>query len=43
MVAMDDVSLPPWFQLAWWSFRTFVTFERPAGDGVVAAPSDDDD
>jgi copper chaperone CopZ len=27
--------LPPWFQLAWWAFRTFTTVERPAIEGTV--------
>jgi hypothetical protein len=24
------VPLPPWFNLAWWGFRTFVTTEQAA-------------
>jgi hypothetical protein len=34
--------IPPWFNLAWWGFRTFVTFERDAGNEegtTAAAPS----
>jgi hypothetical protein len=29
--------LPPWFNLAWWGFRTFMTTEQPeiqADDGT---------
>jgi hypothetical protein len=30
-VAMDQkLPLPPWFQLAWWAFRTFTTMEGAA-------------
>jgi hypothetical protein len=28
VAATGKLPLPPWFNLAWWAFRTFITFER---------------
>jgi hypothetical protein len=40
-VAVDThIGPPPWFNLAWWGFRTFVTLEK---DAIRAADDDDDD
>lgn len=35
VVATRKLPLPPWFNLAWWAFRTFTTIEKPA---IQAAP-----
>jgi len=32
VVASGELPLPPWFNLAWWGFRTFMTTEGPAID-----------
>jgi hypothetical protein len=34
----ERISPPPWFNLAWWSFRTFVTLE---GETIQAVADDD--
>ncbi len=28
VVATGEIEMPPWFNLAWWGFRTFVTAEQ---------------
>ena len=28
IVTSEELPLPPWFNLAWWGFRTFVTLEQ---------------
>jgi hypothetical protein len=41
VVASGKLPLPPWFNLAWWGFRTFMTTEQPeiqADGGEGAAP-----
>jgi hypothetical protein len=30
VAASRDISLPPWFNLAWWGYRTFMTNEQEA-------------
>lgn len=32
VVASGKLPLPPWFNLAWWGFRTFMTTEQPEMD-----------
>jgi len=34
-----EIVSPPWFNLAWWGFRTFMTFERDAGDHPEEPPT----
>ena len=29
VIASGKLPLPPWFNLAWWGFRTFMTTEQP--------------
>ena len=33
------VPAPPWFNLAWWAFRTFTLFGRPAEEGSEEEPA----
>ncbi len=35
VMATRKLPMPPWFNLAWWAFRTFTAFEHP--DGVPNA------
>ena len=47
VAANKAVPAPPWFNLAWWGFRTFMTVEAPAvreqgASSVAAEPPDDD-
>jgi hypothetical protein len=30
--------MPPWFNLAWWGFRTFMTVEKPEIDATASPP-----
>lgn len=38
IVTTRQIPAPPWFNLAWWAFRTFTLFPR-GDDGSPAAPS----
>jgi len=38
VVASGKLRMPPWFNLAWWGFRTFMTTEQPE---INAADGDD--
>ncbi len=44
VIASKKLPLPPWFNLAWWGFRTFMTTEQPEiqADDQGAEPSSDD-
>jgi hypothetical protein len=32
VVAKGNLPAPPWFNLAWWAFRTFITFEANSAE-----------
>ena len=38
IVVTGKLPIPPWFNLAWWGFRTFMTTEQPE---IEAADADD--
>lgn len=39
VIASGKLPLPPWFNLAWWGFRTFMTTEQPE----IQAEDEDDE
>ena len=40
IAATGTLPLPPWFNLAWWGFRTFVTTEQAEIRAELAADGD---
>jgi hypothetical protein len=38
VAATRRLPVPPWFNLAWWGVRTFITFERDAGRDEPSEP-----
>ena len=41
VIASKELPLPPWFNLAWWGFRTFMTTEQPEIEAEADIPARD--